>query len=122
MFKISVRESSVLFTSVISQLLIGIVFTFFIIKKRFCQRINIQIPTRYFTPLVWAGVIMAVEYWATNQALTMAPVGAVMATKRTMPMCAFIIGMLWFKERQRIFPRIIATLIMILGVIIISAD
>ena len=69
-FKISVKESSVLFTSILSQILIGVSFAVLVVLKRYRDPVRVRIPAQFFLPLICAGIILAIEIWATNQALT----------------------------------------------------
>ncbi|EKE20180.1 MAG: hypothetical protein ACD_8C00046G0005 [uncultured bacterium] len=69
---------------------------------------------------VLAGVAIAIANGSINYALQSATVANVFAIKRTMPLFAFLIGVFYFKERSNLTQKIIATLIMVVGAVIIT--
>jgi uncharacterized membrane protein len=58
------------------------------------------------------------ENGTINLALHMAPVAQVFAIKRTMPLFAFLIGFLYFREQNEIPKKILATALMVVGAIL----
>ena len=130
--KITVVESgSVLFASYLTHLLIAIGFIPLIfltpigrnygesmknIKSNLCAKS----AWKFFIAIFFAGVAIAIANGSTNHALQFASVSSVFAIKRTMPLFAFVLGVLYFKERNNLSQKIIATTIMIIGAVIIT--
>jgi drug/metabolite transporter (DMT)-like permease len=123
--KICIQESSVLFTSFLSHLLIAIGFLVILIISRetplltgLLQRKNAY---RFLAILIAAGILLVLENGSINAALAEASVAEVFALKRLMPLFAFGIGVFYFQERECLLKKSIATILMILGAIGITA-
>jgi drug/metabolite transporter (DMT)-like permease len=67
-----------------------------------------------------AGLAIALSQWGISNALLLAPVAYVMSVKRLMPMFAFAIGYFFFHERTNTARKLAATMVMIVGALIIS--
>ena len=122
--KVAIAESSALFASFLSHILIGISFIIliFIFKetKRIKEIFAFGGTGKFFFAVALAGIFIAIANGSVNEALKMTDVSYVFAIKRTMPFFAFIIGYFYFKERQDVFKKILATILMVLGAIIIT--
>lgn len=122
---LAVRESSVLFTSFLSHLLIGIGFIFLIIVFKETGRAkeilsDKQIKRGFLVAVILAGLSIAIANTSINAALDVQKVAYVMGIKRLMPLFAFVIGLVYFKERQDIPKKILATLLMVAGAVLIT--
>jgi drug/metabolite transporter (DMT)-like permease len=122
--KITIIESSVLFSSLVVHLLIGAGFlAMLIVYKEFGKIKNVFLKPK-LRPLLFGmiivGIIVFVENGAVNTALKMSPVAGVMAIKRIMPLFAFLIGFFYFKERDDLMKKIIATALMVAGAVFVT--
>lgn len=122
--KMSVQESSVLFASFLVHLLIGFGFLGLIISLKETSRFSGVLfdpkLRKLLGMIMLAGAIIAIENGSINAALANAPVAYVMALKRLMPLFAFVIGLLYFKERTEMKRKMIATAFMVLGAVMIT--
>jgi len=122
--KITIKESSVLFSSLVVHLLIGVGFFVMLIAYKEFGKIKNIIFKPELRPLlvgiVAVGIIVFAENGAVNTAFVMAPVASVMAIKRIMPLFAFLIGFFYFKERNDLKKKIIATALMVAGAIFVT--
>lgn len=124
-FKIAIVESSPLVASFIIVLFIGLSFFFLVILFREMSKIkekfyfNKKEKMVLLIALIIAGIVIAVQQVSMNTALKLSDVSYVMAVKRTMPFFAFMIGYLYFKEREHIKRKLIATALMVAGAILI---
>jgi drug/metabolite transporter (DMT)-like permease len=123
--KISVVESSAIFTSFMISWLVGIAFLImiFIFKER--EKVKEILVLRekkniiLLIIIVLAGIITAIEFATMNTAFGLANVAYVMGIKRTMPFFAFLIGYFFFKEKTDVLRKIFATTLMVAGAIFI---
>ena len=124
-FKIAIVESSPLFASFIIVFFIGLSFSFLVILLNETSRIkeifyfNKKEKIILLIALMIAGISIAIQQVSMNTALKLSDVSYVMAVKRTMPFFAFIIGYLYFKEREHAKRKLAATALMIAGAILI---
>lgn len=123
--KVAVVESSPIFTSFLSHLLIGVSFILFIFLFKEKNRINELCKNkimrkRFFIGIVLAAIAIAAANGSINFALKIADVSNVMAIKRVMPIFALLIGIFYFKEKKDLLKKFIATIIMIIGAILIT--
>lgn len=132
--KVIVLESgNVLFASYVVHLLIGLGFIplIFLIPgvKKMSRTESLQLIVKNLTgndaknfllATIFAGIAIAIANGSINYALKSATVANVFAIKRTMPLFAFVIGVVYFKERTNLTQKIIATVIMVIGAIIIT--
>jgi len=127
--KIAIQESSPLFVTMLVLLLIS--FSFFILLMANSSRgklflsvkddvRNISISKLFIWFAILAGIVNAIENTSINQALVQSQVSYVFAIKRTMPIFAFLIGYYWFKEKSQLLRKSVATILMVLGAVIIS--
>jgi len=92
--KVSVLESSVLFTSFMVSVLVGISFLvmLFVIDKREKIREALVLSEKkniiLLTAIILSGIITTIEFASMNKAFSLADVSYVMAIKRTMPFFA----------------------------------
>lgn len=122
--KIAVLDSSVLFASFLVHILIGLGFLIMIFLSREQGKIN----ELFFRPerkilligIIFAGLAVALQNGSLNMALSLAPVASVMAINRIMPLFAFLIGVFYFKERMDLAKKIIATVVMVIGAVIVA--
>lgn len=122
--KIVVIESSPLAASFFISLLISACFIPIVFLSGEWVRIKetvskSNIGKKLIVTLMLAGGIIAVEDISINLALVVTDVSYVMAIKRTMPFFAFIIGYLYFKEREHLKRKLMATALMVAGAILI---
>jgi drug/metabolite transporter (DMT)-like permease len=123
--KISVVESSAIFTSFMISWLVGIAFLImiFIFKER--EKVKEILVLRekkniiLLIIIVLAGIITAIEFATMNTAFGLANVAYVMGIKRTMPFFAFLIGYFFCKEKTDVLRKIFATTLMVAGAIFI---
>jgi drug/metabolite transporter (DMT)-like permease len=130
--KVAVVESgSVLFASYVTHLLIGLAFIplIFLIPVARNRKESLGIiksnltgsgARKFLIATVFAGVAIAIANGSINYALQYSTVANVFAIKRTMPLFAFLIGVLYFKERNNLLQKIIATTVMVVGAIIVT--
>ncbi|NTV41582.1 MAG: DMT family transporter [Candidatus Moranbacteria bacterium] len=121
--KITVLNSSVLFASFLVHILIGLGFLVMLLLAKEQWKIK----EFFFQPekksllvgVILAGFAVALQNGSLNLALSLAPVASVMAINRTMPLFAFLIGVFYFKERTDLSKKIIATVVMVIGAVIV---
>ena len=122
--KVTIKESSVLFSSLMVHLLIGAGFLLMLIAYKEFGKIKSAILKPELRPLLFGmivvGLVVFIENGTVNTAFTMAPVASVMAIKRIMPLFAFLIGLFYFKERSDLKKKIIATALMVAGAIFVT--
>jgi len=122
--KVTVQESSVLFSSLVVHLLIGVGFLSMLIVYKEFGKIRDVILKPELRPLLFGmiivGIIVFAENGTVNTALRIAPVASVMAIKRIMPLFAFLIGLFYFKERDDLKKKIIATALMVAGAVFVT--
>ncbi|MFA6285011.1 MAG: EamA family transporter [Parcubacteria group bacterium] len=122
--KVTIIESSVLFSSLVVHLLIGAGFLVMLIVFKEFGKIKEAVIKPELRPLLFGmtivGVIVFAENGTVNTALGVAPVASVMAIKRIMPLFAFLIGLFYFKERSDLKKKIIATALMVAGAIFVT--
>jgi drug/metabolite transporter (DMT)-like permease len=127
MTKLAVVASSPLLVASINNLMKGLSFVILIylfreskIIKSVFQNFK-KAELKYFIiAVLLAGVAIAIQIGSINTALKYAPVSYVIAIKRIMPVFAFLIGLIYFKERTNILKKLIATIIMVAGAIIVG--
>jgi drug/metabolite transporter (DMT)-like permease len=126
-----VESGSVLFASYTTHLLIAIGFIplIFLIPisgkrseslKIIKQNLTGKVGKTFVLATVFAGVAIAIANGSINYALQFSSVANVFAIKRTMPLFAFLIGVFYFKEHSNLKQKIIATLVMVAGAVIIT--
>ncbi len=118
--KMMVQESSVLFASGLSQIFTGFSFLIFIVIQKQWNEFRALSWSRnrsFFIGMIAIGIIYVCENGSINLALSMAPVAQVFAIKRLMPFFAFLIGFFYFKERDALPKKMIATTLMVVGAI-----
>jgi drug/metabolite transporter (DMT)-like permease len=125
--KVAVVESSALFVSYLVHLLIGLSFLGLIFISREQSRIRetFRMLTRpgrlkFLGIILLAGISIGIANTSINIALGAADVAVVMGIKRLMPLFAFVIGFLYFRERTGISKKITATSLMVLGAVLIT--
>lgn len=130
--KIVVVESgNVLFVSYITHLLIaiGFVFLIFLIPISKNRKESLMIikknltgdgSKKFLLATILAGFVITISNGSINYALQYASVSSVFAIKRTMPLFAFLIGVIFFKERNNLFRKIIGTTVMVVGAILVT--
>lgn len=122
--KIAIKESSVLFSSLMVHLLIGVGFLVIMIVSKEFRKIKNAVLKPELRPLLFSmivvGVVVFAENGTVNTALAIAPIASVMAIKRIMPLFAFLIGLFYFKERSELKKKIIATALMVSGAVIVT--
>ncbi|EKD46411.1 MAG: Drug/Metabolite Transporter (DMT) Superfamily [uncultured bacterium] len=130
--KVTIVESgSVLFASYVTHLLMAMGFVLWIFfmpiveRKKESLKIIMQNLTgsgarNFLLASIFAGIAIAISNGAINYALQFESVSSVFAIKRTMPLFAFMIGVFYFKEKRNLKQKIVATLIMVAGAIIIT--
>jgi len=122
--KITVLGSSVLFASFLVHILIGLGF----LTMMFVFGEQEKIKALFLRPekrmlligIILAGLVATIQNGSLNWALSLAPVASVMAINRTMPLFAFLIGVFYFKEKTNLKQKIIATVVMVLGAIMVT--
>lgn len=123
--KISIKESSVIFTSFIMSLLVSAFFLtlIFIFRERNKVKEIFVLKAKsnrlFLLIVILVGLLTAIEFGTMNKAFSLADVSYVMAIKRTMPFFTFLIGYFYFKEKANIGRKIFATTTMVLGAILV---
>lgn len=84
------------------------------------QNLKSGVAVKFLLATILAGVAIAIANGSINHALQSATVANVFAIKRTMPLFAFLIGVFYFRERSNLTQKIIATLIMVAGAVIVT--
>ncbi len=122
--KIAVLESSALFSAFLIHILIGLSFIGLVIVFREQKRISeVMADSRrnsFLAAVVMAVLSIAIANGSVYKAMEMTEVSYVFAIKRTMPLFAFFIGYIYFKERKDVLTKLIATAIMVAGAVIIT--
>lgn len=124
--KIAAVESSAIFSSFIVALFIGLSFFFLVILFKETPKIKKLFSTGgtrekmvLLIALVIAGISIVFEQITINTAFRLADVSYVIAVKRTMPFFAFIIGYFYFKEKNNVRRKLVATALMVAGSMVI---
>lgn len=117
--KVAILESSALFVTYLALLAIGAVYVLIYAFGNSNGLASFKIKL-YFLIMIAAGVSIAIENFSINTALNSASVANVFTIKRTMPFFAFLIGLYFFKEKAGIKRKILATLLMVVGAIVIT--
>ncbi|NTW13742.1 MAG: EamA family transporter [Candidatus Moranbacteria bacterium] len=123
--KVTVQESSPMFASFLVHTLIGVgflVMTF--VVRRTDKLISVftdSAKRKFLLAIVVMGLLTFLENGSISTAMTMASVSTVMAMKRTAPLFSFLIGMYYFKERTEIRKKMIGTLLMVAGAVLVTA-
>jgi len=89
-------------------------------NKRITTRIKESDGNNFLILIIFAGLIYAINAWAHYTALSKTFTTYAIVIKDTAPIFVFIIGYLYFKEKQRAAWKLIATLIVITGSIILA--
>ncbi len=122
--KQAIQESSVLFASFVVHALIGAGFLGMIVvlgeSDRILRVFTDKVMRTFLVGLAFTGPLIAVENGSINTALAVAPVASVMAVKRLMPLFAFVIGYVYFRERSELRKKLAATGLMIAGSVMVT--
>lgn len=122
--KISVQESSVLFASFLAHVMIAFGFLAIMCAVKELPKISlICMDTKHrklLASVLVAGSVIVLENGSINTALDEASVAYVFAIKRVMPFFAFLIGIFYFRERKQLRQKLIATVIMVAGAIVMT--
>ena len=121
--KITIQESSVLFSSLVVHLAIGFGFLLLLFIFREMPKLPEAISKnnrKLLFAILIAGTIIVIENGSINLALKNTEVAYVFAIKRLMPLFAFLIGIIYFKERAEIAKKILATALMVAGAVIVT--
>lgn len=122
--KISIQESSVLFASFVVYALMAL--GFFLLVLFFGERVRLRsvlVDPKWRPFLLWSvvtGLVAVLGDGSVGVALSMASVSSVMAIKRLMPLFAFLIGYYYFKERTELPRKLVATVLMVSGALLIT--
>lgn len=122
--KISIQESSVLFASFLVHVMIA--FGFFVIMCVTKELLKISLVCKdarhrkLLMAVLLAGAVIVLENGSINTALNETSVAYVFAIKRMMPFFAFVIGIVYFHERKHLRQKLIATVIMVAGAIVMT--
>ncbi|PID51890.1 MAG: hypothetical protein CR972_04825 [Candidatus Moraniibacteriota bacterium] len=118
--KISIAESSPIFSSMVVHLLIslGFLLMIFLFREKNMLR-RVIADSKLLFIIVLAGVLIVMENGCINIALKTGLVANVFAIKRVMPIFGLIIGLIFFKERltRRI---VLSAILMIIGAVLIT--
>ncbi len=127
MTKLAVLEASPILVSAIVSILISVSFIILIYvfrENRIIGKTLLDFKSSerrdFFLAVTLAGLAIAVSVASINIALQSGQVSSVIAIKRIMPVFAFFIGYFYFKEKDDLVKKIIATLLMVAGAIIIG--
>jgi len=122
--KVMIQESSVLFASAISHLLIALGFLAILLVLREQPKLfsvfQDSRKRKFLVAVLFVGVVTVLENGSINAALEEASVASVFAIKRMMPFFAFIIGIMYFRERADLRKKILATTFMVVGAIMLT--
>ncbi len=122
--KLAITATDPMFASYIIHLGIGISFLISLLvrpKYRDFELVRQSFRTKAFvTAIAIAAVVAAYGNLSTHFALSGASVGGVMSLKRTMPIFAFFLGYFVFRERKDAFRKLLGTIIMISGAILVG--
>lgn len=127
MTKVAVLAGSPILVSALVNFLCGISFILLIYLFKDYEKIKNTLSNfknsekrNFIIAVLLAGIAIAIQIVSINTALKYAPVSYVIAIKRIMPVFAFLIGLIYFKERTNISKKLIATIIMVIGAIIVG--
>lgn len=119
--KVAIQESSVLFTSFVVHILIALGFFVIMLATREVNKLLYPFDEAPFLlAILAAGVVIVLENGSINAALSEASVASVFALKRTMPFFAFVIGIVYFKERTELWKKFVATMFMVVGAVLVT--
>lgn len=119
--KIAVQESSVAFASFLAYASIGACFLTILILTGETGKLRRAVQMRPFLMgVLLIGLIVFLENGAINIALTKASVANAFAIKRLMPFFAFVIGYVYFKERENVAKKLYATTLMVVGAVLVT--
>jgi len=121
--KITIQESSVLFSSLVVHLAIGLGFLLLLFIFRETPKLSEAMSRnnrKLLLAVLIAGAIIVFENGSINLALKNTGVAYVFAIKRLMPLFAFLIGVVYFKERTEIAKKILATALMVAGAVVVT--
>ena len=117
--KIAVQESSVLFASFVVHSLIALGFLVILLVLRERSKLSSVLrdsdKREFLMAVVAAGAVVVLENGSINAALGQASVAYVFAFKRMMPFFAFVIGIVYFRERTDLRKKFVATALMVVG-------
>lgn len=126
--KLAVVESSPLFATFVIHILMGLFFGIFILAlkeirtiKNLFQNFKRSEKRIFSIAILLASLSIAISNVSINYAYEFQSVAYVMAIKRVMPFFAFLIGYFYFKEYANAQRKIFATMLMVIGAIIITA-
>jgi drug/metabolite transporter (DMT)-like permease len=123
--KIAVVSGGAVFTSALVSMLMFVGFLLLICmlgeRKRSVEVLTQRGRGVFILGVSIAGLAIALSQWGISNALLLAPVAYVMSVKRLMPMFAFAIGYFFFHERSNTARKLVATIVMIAGALIITA-
>ncbi|MEI7621012.1 MAG: EamA family transporter [Candidatus Moraniibacteriota bacterium] len=123
--KVAIQESSPIFTSFLVHILIAmgfLVMTFAFKKTSNLVSVLVEPPKRkLLLAILVMGLLTFLENGSINAAMAMAPVSIVMAIKRIAPLFSFLIGITYFHERADILKKLVGSLLMVSGAILIIA-
>jgi drug/metabolite transporter (DMT)-like permease len=122
--KLAITATEPMFASYVIHLGIGIAFLISLLvrpKYRDLELVRQSFRTRAFVvAIAVAALVAAYGNLSTHFALSDASVGGVMSIKRTMPIFAFFMGYFIFHERKDALRKLIGTVIMISGAILVG--
>lgn len=125
--KLAVIDSSPLFATFTIHLLMGVAFGAIILLtretaklKNILQGFKTNTTKKFFVAISLAAISIAISNLSINYAYQFQSVAYVMAIKRVMPLFAFLIGYIYFKERNNLWRKSMATALMILGAIVVT--
>ncbi len=125
--KLAVIESSPLFATFAIHILMGLIFGIFILAfreigtiKNVFQNFKHNEKRNFFIAILLASLSITISNVSINYAYEFQSVAYVMAIKRIMPFFAFLIGYFYFKEQANAKRKIFATLLMVVGAVIIT--
>ena len=122
--KVAIRESSALFASFLGHLLVGAGFLGTVVLCGESSRLTRLFRDRelraFLLGILAAGSLIVLENGCINAALAEATVASVMAIKRMMPLFAFVIGLVYFRERTELPKKLASTSLMIAGAILVT--
>lgn len=122
--KIVIMESSPLYAAFAEHFLTGLFFIPLVFVAGETEKIknifsSADIKKNFLIISLLLVVVSSVGDFFVNTALGMSKVAYVMAVRRTMPLFAFLMGYFYFKEKENAARKILATLLMVLGAVLI---
>ncbi|MEI6650747.1 MAG: EamA family transporter [Candidatus Moraniibacteriota bacterium] len=123
--KVTVQESSPLFASFLVHTLIGtgfLIMTFAV--RRTDKLVSVFVDStkrKLLIAIIVMGLLTFLENGSINTAMTMTSVSTVMAMKRTAPLFSFLIGIFYFKEHRDILKKLVGTMLMVAGAVLVTA-